>query len=64
MDGDSGGRTASATAVKPGGRRRRLTPEREAELYTGVLDLLREVGYDGLSMEAVAARARCSKATL
>ncbi|MFF9202862.1 TetR/AcrR family transcriptional regulator [Streptomyces sp. NPDC014986] len=45
-------------------RRSRLTPEREAELYLAVLDLLREVGYDGLTMDAVAARTRSSKATL
>ena len=45
-------------------RRSRLTPTREAELYTSVLDLLREVGYDSLTMEAVATRTRCSKATL
>ncbi|MFJ3903288.1 TetR/AcrR family transcriptional regulator [Streptomyces sp. NPDC090025] len=42
----------------------RLTPEREAELYEAVLDLLREVGYDALTMDAVAARTRSSKATL
>ncbi|MCQ4084510.1 TetR/AcrR family transcriptional regulator [Streptomyces sp. RB6PN25] len=45
-------------------RRTRLTPEREEELYAAVLDLLREVGYDALTMDAVAARARSSKATL
>ncbi|MFI9341527.1 TetR/AcrR family transcriptional regulator [Streptomyces sp. NPDC052773] len=45
-------------------RRSRLTPEREAELYTAVLDLLREVGYDALTMDAVAARTHSSKATL
>lgn len=45
-------------------RRSRITPEREAELYEAVLDLLREVGYDVLTMDAVAARTRCSKATL
>ncbi|MGW2114502.1 TetR/AcrR family transcriptional regulator [Streptomyces zhihengii] len=44
--------------------RSRLTPEREAELYTAVLDLLREVGYDALTMDAVAGRTRASKATL
>ncbi|MFJ2111652.1 MULTISPECIES: TetR/AcrR family transcriptional regulator [unclassified Streptomyces] len=44
--------------------RTRLTPEREAELYAAVLDLLREVGYDALTMDAVAARTRSSKATL
>ncbi|MEU6351330.1 TetR/AcrR family transcriptional regulator [Streptomyces sp. NPDC047072] len=45
-------------------RRSRLSPQRKAELYAAVLDLLREVGYDTLTMGAVAARARCSKATL
>jgi AcrR family transcriptional regulator len=45
-------------------RRSRLTPEREGELYAAVLDELREVGYDALTMDAVAARSRCSKATL
>ncbi|MFE6285860.1 TetR/AcrR family transcriptional regulator [Streptomyces sp. NPDC057877] len=45
-------------------RRSRLTPEREAELYRAVLDLLRQVGYDALTMDAVAARTRSSKATL
>ncbi|MFE4538847.1 TetR/AcrR family transcriptional regulator [Streptomyces scopuliridis] len=44
--------------------RSRLTPEREAELYAAVLDLLREVGYDALTMDAIAARTRSSKATL
>ncbi|MBO8195128.1 TetR/AcrR family transcriptional regulator [Streptomyces oryzae] len=45
-------------------RRSRLTPEREAELYEAVLQLLREVGYDALTMDAVAAATRSSKATL
>ncbi|MGW3203002.1 TetR/AcrR family transcriptional regulator [Streptomyces sp. NPDC001135] len=58
---------ASAAPVEPvpaPGRRSRITPEREAELYEAVLDLLREVGYDALTMDAVAARTRSSKATL
>jgi AcrR family transcriptional regulator len=55
----------SATAARAeGARRTRLTPKREGELYTAVLDLLREVGYDALTMDAVAARSRSSKATL
>lgn len=45
-------------------RRSRITPEREGELYAAVLDLLREVGYDAVTMDAVAARTRSSKATL
>jgi AcrR family transcriptional regulator len=48
----------------PAPRRTRLTPEREAELYGAVIDLLREVGYDALTMDAVAAHTRSSKATL
>ncbi len=49
---------------KPAARRTRLTPEREAELYDAVLAILREVGYDALTMDAVAARTHASKATL
>ncbi|MGW1274881.1 TetR/AcrR family transcriptional regulator [Streptomyces sp. NPDC002491] len=45
-------------------RRSRFTPLRAAQLHGAVLGLLREVGYDALSMDAVAARARFSKATL
>lgn len=45
-------------------RRSRITPEREAELHGAVLDLLREVGYEALTMDAVAARTKSSKATL
>jgi AcrR family transcriptional regulator len=45
-------------------RSSRLSPERETELLTAVVDTLREVGYDALTMDAVAARARTSKATL
>ncbi|MET8556812.1 TetR/AcrR family transcriptional regulator [Streptomyces sp. NPDC004959] len=53
-----------AGAVGATTRRSRLTPEREAELYGAVLDLLREVGYEALTMDAVASRTRSSKATL
>jgi AcrR family transcriptional regulator len=55
---------AAADAASAPARRSRITPEREAELYEAVLDLLREVGYDALTMDAVAARTRSSKATL
>ncbi|WP_149179644.1 TetR/AcrR family transcriptional regulator [Streptomyces sp. TRM49041] len=44
--------------------RSRLTPQRESELYEAVIDLLGEVGYDGLTMDAIAARTHSSKATL
>lgn len=53
----------SIEAARRAGRTR-LTPEREQQLYTAVVDLLREVGYDALTMDAVAARTRSSKATL
>jgi AcrR family transcriptional regulator len=45
-------------------RRSRFTAKRESELYETVLELLGEVGYDGLTMDAVATRTRTSKATL
>ncbi|MFH9330568.1 TetR/AcrR family transcriptional regulator [Streptomyces althioticus] len=50
--------------VEAAPRRRRMTPEREAELYAVVRGLIREVGYEALTMDAVAARTRTSKATL
>ncbi|MFM9441379.1 TetR/AcrR family transcriptional regulator [Streptomyces acidiscabies] len=56
--------TGHPTTAAPRSRRSRISPQREAELYDTVLDLLREVGYEGLTMEAVATRTRCSKATL
>lgn len=45
-------------------RRSRLSPERESELYEAVTALLTEVGYDALTMDAIAARTHSSKATL
>jgi AcrR family transcriptional regulator len=45
-------------------RRSKITPERAQEFYTAVLDLLRESGYESLTMEGVAARTRCGKSTL
>jgi AcrR family transcriptional regulator len=57
--------TATEQAIAtPRTRRSRISPEREAELYAAVLDLLREVGYEALTMDAIATRTRCSKATL
>ncbi|MGV9251790.1 TetR/AcrR family transcriptional regulator [Streptomyces sp. NPDC003697] len=61
---EASGAAASAEPAPAPARRSRITPEREAELYATVLDLLREVGYDALTMDAVAARTRSSKATL
>ena len=48
--------------MSPG--RSKITPEREREYFEAVLDLLREGGYDALTMEGVAARTRCGKSTL
>jgi AcrR family transcriptional regulator len=48
----------------PVSRRSRLTPERELELYRAVAELLRELGYEALTMDAIAARTKSSKATL
>jgi AcrR family transcriptional regulator len=45
-------------------RRPRMTQERRLDLLNVVLDVLGEVGYEALSMDVVASRARCSKATL
>jgi AcrR family transcriptional regulator len=53
----------SIEAARRAGRTR-LSLERERELYVAVVDLLREVGYDALTMDGVAARTHSSKATL
>lgn len=44
--------------------RPRVEGEREGEILDATLELLRELGYDRLTMDAVAARAKASKATL
>ncbi|MEV0090887.1 TetR/AcrR family transcriptional regulator C-terminal ligand-binding domain-containing protein [Streptomyces sp. NPDC050738] len=44
--------------------RSKITPERAQEFYEAVLTLLREGGYDALTMEGVAALSRCGKSTL
>lgn len=48
----------------PRSRRGRLTVDREQDIHGAALALLQEVGYDALTMDEVAARARASKATL
>jgi AcrR family transcriptional regulator len=45
-------------------RSARLNDVREQEILRATYDLLAEVGYEGLRLDAVAARARASKATL
>lgn len=64
QDGLDAGPCAEGLAVLKAERRSRMSPEREAELFHTVIELLREVGYEALTMDAVAARARTSKATL
>ncbi|MCX4099248.1 TetR/AcrR family transcriptional regulator [Nocardia sp. alder85J] len=54
----SGDQVAEARTGRPRDR------AREAEILACALELLGEVGYDGLTFEAVARRARASKATL
>jgi AcrR family transcriptional regulator len=51
-------------AVVPDARSHRLDRERETAILRAAYELLAEVGYAGLRFEAVAARAKASKATL
>ena len=51
--------TPQEAAVRP-----RIEGEREQEILLATLDVLAEVGYDRLTMDAVASRAKASKATL
>ncbi len=44
--------------------RPRIEGEREQEILDATIDILAEVGYDRLTMDAVATRAKASKATL
>ena len=44
--------------------RPRVSGDREQELLEAAIDVLRDVGYDRLTFDAVAAAARASKATL
>lgn len=53
--------TASPTSTET---RPRVEGDRELEILEATLDVLADVGYDRLTMDAVAARARASKATL
>ena len=46
------------------GTRPRVEGERELEIFQATLEVLDEVGYDLLTMDAVATRAKASKATL
>ena len=46
------------------GTRPRIEGDREQEVLAATLDVLADVGYDRLTMDAVATQARASKATL
>src|SRR5215467_12573472 len=50
---------AAAAAARP-----RVEGDREQEILTAALEVLADVGYDRLTMDAVAQRAKASKATL
>ncbi|MEV5689496.1 MULTISPECIES: TetR/AcrR family transcriptional regulator [unclassified Streptomyces] len=52
------------TEAPAASRRRKLTPERERELLLVTAQLVGEVGYEQVTMAAVAQRAKCSTATL
>ncbi|MFE5245554.1 MULTISPECIES: TetR/AcrR family transcriptional regulator [unclassified Streptomyces] len=52
------------TEAPPASRRRKLTAERERELLRVTAELVGEVGYEQVTMAAVAQRAKCSTATL
>ena len=47
-----------------GGARPRVEGDREQEIFDAALEILADVGYDRLTMDAVATAARASKATL
>ncbi|MFI5892948.1 TetR/AcrR family transcriptional regulator [Actinoplanes sp. NPDC051513] len=55
---------AEQTTVGAAGRSRKLDGEREQVILRAAFDLLGETGYQGLRVDAVAARAQASKATL
>jgi AcrR family transcriptional regulator len=50
---------AEATLTRP-----RVEGDREVQIFEATLDVLAEVGYDRLTMDAVALKAKASKATL
>jgi AcrR family transcriptional regulator len=54
----------SPTAPAAEGTRPRVEGDREQEIFDATLQVLEEVGYDRLTMDAVAEAARASKATL
>jgi hypothetical protein len=55
---------STAGAAAETGSRPRVEGDREQQILDATLDVLADVGYDRLTMDAVAAAARASKATL
>jgi AcrR family transcriptional regulator len=54
------GPVCAATAERPAG----LHADRDLQIYAAVLELLPQIGYERMTIDAVAARARVSKATI
>jgi AcrR family transcriptional regulator len=54
----------SVDSGKAPARRSRISAAREREFLNATIEILGEVSYEELSMDLVAARARCSKSTL
>jgi AcrR family transcriptional regulator len=63
-DQKGGGRPMMTSKLAPPIQRPRVEGEREDEILDATVELLMEVGYDRLTMDAVARKARASKATL
>ena len=55
---------SASTSVDSTHARPRIEGDRELEILDATLEVLADVGYDRLTMDAVAARAKASKATL
>jgi AcrR family transcriptional regulator len=57
---DKGPTGGAATAERPAG----LHADRDPQIFAAVLELLRDIGYERMTIDGVAARARVSKATI
>lgn len=62
--GDAAGDSAGTRGRSPRGPGRPRSPEVDRAIRRATLDLLAEESFDGLTMEAVAGRAGCGKATI
>lgn len=62
---DSDGTESNVTAGPPTARRgRKRDNSRDADILSAALEVLTEVGYDGMTMDMVAVRAKAGKATV